>query len=120
MEARRERVVSMLSHVLHEFDALKHIHSGYDDVAVETIARVEPVVRKVLDHFALPADAPLEESAAQNLRSLAAHMRAIANASTSEKAKRDIEHEATRIDVFITIQGTMLGVYGETFAKTGS
>lgn len=120
MEARRERVVSMLSYVLREFDGLKRIYSGHGDVAVQTIAKVESVVRNVLDHFALPADEPLEDSAAQKLRSLAAHMRAIASASTSEKARSDIEHEATRIDVFITMQGTMLGVYGETFAKTGA
>jgi hypothetical protein len=120
MEARRERVVSMLSHVLRELDGLKRLYSGHGEVAVQTIAKVEPVVQEVLDHFALPANEPLEDNAAQNLRSLAAHMRAIANGSTSEKARSDIEHEATRIDVFITMQGTMPGVYGETFDKTGA
>lgn len=117
MESGRESVVSMLSHVLSEFGALKGIHSGHDDVAVATIAKVEPVVKKALDHFALPPEAPLEDSAAQNLRALAAHMRAIANEAANKRAARDIEHEATRIDLFVTMRGTTLGVQGERFSK---
>jgi Mg-chelatase subunit ChlI len=105
----------MLSNVIDSLKALEGIHDGHDDVAVRDIhAALGPVIQ-LRDRYAAGAQQPLDPRAAQEIRALADELEERGERSGSSSAKRDLNHEAKKLVVFLTTAGLMMTSDGLQF-----
>ncbi len=107
----------MLSFSVDNLTALERVHGGNDDDAAAIIASAKQNVVALRNRYAGDAPMPLDPSAAQELRELTGSLKKTGRDSRNDRALRDLEHEATRIDVFVNSIGIMYGQGGVRFEK---